>query len=303
MSEETGPGVDHSITINGVTLHYLDWGGHGPVLLFLTGLGNSARIFDDLAPRFTDRFRVLALTRRGHGRSEIPETGYDTGTLTEDIRAFLDALKIDRVSMAGHSLAGDELTRFVTLYPERVDRLIYLDAAYDRTTLPTLYASMPVQLPDESGQVWETWEAAEAEAQRVYPVWSEAIKRETRELLTEDAEGTLSARMPGPVQTALMQGTIESLPDFTRIVAPALSFYAIPESLFDFMELTEADRAAAEHWTREVFGPYARENVERFRREVPNGTVVEMAATHHYCFLDKPEAVYQEMRAFLVPEG
>ena len=84
------------ITANHVKLHYLDWGGKGKTLLFLHGLGDTAHIFDVLAPKFTNEFRVLGLTRRGHGESEIPEGGYDTETRVEDIRQFLDALKISR---------------------------------------------------------------------------------------------------------------------------------------------------------------------------------------------------------------
>src|SRR4051812_22060568 len=73
------------VSVDGVKLHYLDWGGKGKVLLFLAGLGNSAHIFDDIAPKFTGRFHVLALTRRGHGQSDKPATGYDLPTLTDDI--------------------------------------------------------------------------------------------------------------------------------------------------------------------------------------------------------------------------
>ena len=59
------------ITANGVRFHYLDWGGKGDAILLLHGLGNTAHIFDDLAPKFTNQFHVLGLTRRGHGQSEI----------------------------------------------------------------------------------------------------------------------------------------------------------------------------------------------------------------------------------------
>src|SRR5688572_16500381 len=82
------------LKVNNVKLHYLDWGGEGQVLLLLHGLGDTAHIFDDLAPRLTQRFRVLGLTRRGHGQSDKPETGYDTATLVDDILQFLDALRI-----------------------------------------------------------------------------------------------------------------------------------------------------------------------------------------------------------------
>src|SRR6478672_11581031 len=85
------------ITVNGVRLHYLDWGGQGDTMLFLHGIGDTPHGFDGFAPKFTNQFRVLGLTRRGHGESEVPDSGYDTATRVEDIRQFLDALKISRV--------------------------------------------------------------------------------------------------------------------------------------------------------------------------------------------------------------
>jgi pimeloyl-ACP methyl ester carboxylesterase len=51
--------------------------------------------------------------------------------LVEDIRAFLDAMHIDRVDLIGHSIAGVEMTRFAAKYPVRVRHVVYLDAAYD----------------------------------------------------------------------------------------------------------------------------------------------------------------------------
>jgi pimeloyl-ACP methyl ester carboxylesterase len=119
---------DRFVTVNGVRLHYLDWGGSGEVLLFLTALGGTANDVHSLAVHFTDHFHV---TRRGRGRSDRPEMGYDTATLTEDIRAFLDVLDIKRVTVIGYSVAGNEETEFATPYPQRVATLVYLDAAYD----------------------------------------------------------------------------------------------------------------------------------------------------------------------------
>ena len=88
---DTSPHMSDFVTVNdGTRLHYLDWGGEGPVLLFLVGFGCTAHIFDRFAPRFVGQFHVLALTRRGHGESDYPEAGYDIDTLTEDIRQFMD---------------------------------------------------------------------------------------------------------------------------------------------------------------------------------------------------------------------
>jgi non-heme chloroperoxidase len=94
------------VHVNGIRLHYLDWGGEGQALIFLTGMGSSAYIFGGYAPLFIDKFHVLALTRRGQGDSDYPETGYDADTLTEDIRQFMDSQHVEKATLAGHSLAG-----------------------------------------------------------------------------------------------------------------------------------------------------------------------------------------------------
>lgn len=97
------------VCVNGIRLHYLDWGGNGPRLIFLTGMGYSAYIFNKFAPRFTDQFHVLALTRRGQGDSDSPETGYDADTLTEDIRQFMDHLNIEKHISRVTRLRGSSL--------------------------------------------------------------------------------------------------------------------------------------------------------------------------------------------------
>src|SRR4030095_12925698 len=120
------------LTANGIRMNYLDWGGTGDVVILLAGLGNDAHVFDDFAPGFTDKFHVIGLTRRGFGETEWPAKGYETTTRVEDIRAFMDAQKITRAHLIGHSLAGDEMTQFATLYPQRVMKMVYLDADHDR---------------------------------------------------------------------------------------------------------------------------------------------------------------------------
>src|SRR3954454_5613365 len=111
------PAEDRFVVVGRIRLHYVDWGGTGVPLLFLTSFGASAHEFDQLAPRFTDRFHVLGLTRRGQPPSDVPSGGYDTGTLVEDIRGVLDVLGIARVAVAGYSIAGVEETLFAARYP------------------------------------------------------------------------------------------------------------------------------------------------------------------------------------------
>lgn len=138
-------------TVNGIKLHYVDWGGTGEPLLFLTALGgNAERQFEALAPPLTDRFHVLGLTRRGQGQSDKPVSGYDTDTLVRDLIGFLDLMRIQRVNLAGHSVAGAEMTRFAVTHPERVSRLVYLDSANDYKSLAKISAAAGLPPPRET---------------------------------------------------------------------------------------------------------------------------------------------------------
>jgi pimeloyl-ACP methyl ester carboxylesterase len=139
------------MTVNGVKLHYLDWGGKGEPLLFLTALGGAAGDFQAVAVELTDRYHVFGLTRRGQGESEKPATGYDTSTLVGDIKGFLDHEKIGRVILVGYSIAGNEMTEFATAYPRRISKLVYLDAAYDLQELAELGRKAQLNLPPLPG--------------------------------------------------------------------------------------------------------------------------------------------------------
>jgi non-heme chloroperoxidase len=115
-----------------VKLEVLDWGGPGRVLVLLTGLGNTAHVFDEFAPKLTPEYHVYGITRRGYGASSAPASGYSADRLGDDVLAVLDALKLDRPVLAGHSIAGEEMSSVTTRHPERVAGLIYIDAGYSQ---------------------------------------------------------------------------------------------------------------------------------------------------------------------------
>jgi non-heme chloroperoxidase len=116
-----------------VKLEVLDWGGTGKPVVLLAGLRNTAHVFDDFAPKLATQYHVYGITRRGFGASSAPVLGTDTYSadrLGDDVLAVLDALKLDRSVLVGHSIAGEELSSIATRHPERVAGLIYLDAGY-----------------------------------------------------------------------------------------------------------------------------------------------------------------------------
>jgi pimeloyl-ACP methyl ester carboxylesterase len=113
-----------------VRLEVLDWGGKGQSVVLLAGLGNTAHVFDNFAPKLTTMYHVYGITRRGYGASSAPDFGYSADRLGDDVLAVIDALKLERPVLAGNSLAGEELSSVGSRHPEKVAGLIYLDAAY-----------------------------------------------------------------------------------------------------------------------------------------------------------------------------
>lgn len=113
-----------------VHLETLDWGGRGRPVVLLAGGGNTGHVFDDFAPKLTDRYRVYSITRRGSPPSSVPEEGYSGEQMGNDVLAALDALGLKRPVLVGHSFAGQEMSNVATRHPERVAALIYLDAMH-----------------------------------------------------------------------------------------------------------------------------------------------------------------------------
>jgi non-heme chloroperoxidase len=113
-----------------VKLEVLDWGGTGRPLVLLSGLGNTAHIFDKFALKLNATYHVYGITRRGYGESSHPQSGYGADQLGDDVLAVIDALKLNRPVLAGHSIAGEELSSIGSRHPEKVAGLIYLDAGY-----------------------------------------------------------------------------------------------------------------------------------------------------------------------------
>jgi pimeloyl-ACP methyl ester carboxylesterase len=138
---DPSPHRERRLTIQrGLTLSVLDWGGahDGVTILWIPGANSTAHVFDDLAPRFAPAGRQLGLTPRGQAPSSIVDSGYSISDRLQDVLAVLDSFHVARAVLVGHSLAGDLLTAMALRFPSRVAGLVYLDAAYDRSSSPPL---------------------------------------------------------------------------------------------------------------------------------------------------------------------
>lgn len=141
------------ISANRLRFHCVDWGGQGDWLVLLHGLASQAHIWDLVAPKLIDSFRVIALDQRGHGLTDKPDTGYDFASITHDLDAVLDALRIDRAVLIGHSWGGNVALQYAVDHPHRVSGLVLIDGGFlqvgDRMDWPA--AEKMLEPPDLIG--------------------------------------------------------------------------------------------------------------------------------------------------------
>ena len=126
-----------------IKLEVVDWGGEGTPLVLLAGLTLNAHTFDHLAARFTGSYRVIGITRVGHGSSESRREDFSIARLAKDIINVIDAMNIDSAIFAGHSFAGGELNHLGRDFPERVKGLIYIDALQALDYIDSHFAVCP----------------------------------------------------------------------------------------------------------------------------------------------------------------
>jgi len=290
------------VTANGIRLHYLDWGGSGPALILVHGALDNPDLFDDLAPGFTDRFRVVAYARRGHGRSDA-KGPYDTATLTEDLRGVMDALGIAKAHLAGWSAGGNEITAMAATHPERVDHIVYLEGAYDWADpafVAAVKAAPPIFLTPPATAM------TSLDGYRAYQrtVWFPGVRDTSRfeayvrDLVVIQPNGTVRPRMSDSVTQAVLTALFTDRRDYTKVRSPALAIYA--ETFVDVRNGDSAQLAMNRAWDQKYWAPFRAASIERVRRELPNVQIVNVPGTHLDFVFTSREQVVAAMRRFLL---
>lgn len=287
------------ITVNGVRLQYLDWGGSGPALILIHGALDNPHMFDDLAPAFTDRFRVIAYARRGCGRSEAKEP-YDIATLTQDLRSLMDGLGVAKAHLAGWSAGGNEVTAMAGTYPERVDRIVYLEGAYDWADLSAeAFKSFPHELPGPASAM-KSLEAFRTYQRTVwFPAVSDGNRVEAyiRDLVVAQPDGTVRSAISDSALQAQINVLLTDHRDYIKVHSPALAIYA--ETFFDVRNGDLGLRATNRAWEQRYFAPFRAASIERVRRELSGVEIVNVTGTHVDFPFTSREQVVVAMRRFL----
>ena len=273
----------------GVRIHVLDFGGSGTPLVFLSGIGNNAHVFDNFAQRFTKQNRVVAITRRGFGESSHPDSGYDQATLAADVIAVLDSMGINKAVLAGHSIGGYEITHIAAKYPARVLGLIYLDAGSDPVSADSIRRAhearpaSPEAVPGPAARVSPP--PLDADSASPKAAWSYRV----RNGLTDNTESAVRAAyfyegfnpylannspFPARMLAEIRRG---GATPFAKVKAPAIFIMASAGSTI------------------------ARAQREYIVRELKGSRMVTIPGARHLIFFSHPDEVERIMKEFLSP--
>jgi 3-oxoadipate enol-lactonase len=208
--------------------------GDGPPLVMLHGLLAGRFAFSRQREEFANRYRLIMISARGHdGSDAILPANYGLGTSDlDDLRAVLDAERVDRVSLFAHSSGGATAFVFACRSPERVVRQVLLE--------PTLLALVP---PPDFARIVAENEALAAVGDTEEPV---ACMRAAIAFLAGDAWSRLDeptqakrlqalasiAPMVGPHLRGLGQLAVADA-DVTNLRPPTLLFRGVDSFAFE----------------------------------------------------------------------
>ena len=296
----TSEPVVHKVDVEkDVSLEILDWGGTGRSLVLLTGLGDDAHIFDNFAPKLTAKYHVYGVTRRGRGASSKPapmEVNYSADRLGEDVLAVIDALHLVKPVLAGHSLAGEELSYIGSTHPERVAGLIYLEAGYPYALYDQLHGQLDLDVIELRKQLRPLISGYAFEAVKDYSGLIANLQRVEKELEQHQLETKdLPPSWVSPRMTPDLFAIMEGRGKFTSIRAPSLLIFATDPAPIP----GDDAKSHSEEARQELLMRGKELQIEAFRRQVPSARIVLIPHATHYVFQSNEDQVRREMEAFI----
>jgi pimeloyl-ACP methyl ester carboxylesterase len=263
---------EHDVELQGIALRYATWGqakGDGEAILLIHGLTSSSLAWARLAPTLASAgFFVVAPDLRGRGHSSKPPHGYSIPQHAHDLLTLCDMLDLPTVHIVGHSLGAQIALYLAAMYPERVSRLVLIDAGgtfppdtreaigASLARLDTVYPSLDEYLSAMSRSPAHPWDA----------FWEAYYRYDA----TVHTDGTVTSRVPRAAIEEEMHALdlldLDRLPLAVR--APTLILRAPVGLLGPDRGLVLTTQAA--EWLRET---------------IPNSQVEDIPDTNHYTIL------------------
>lgn len=171
-----GAPADRTLTVNGLPVHYLDWGTQGAQpLVLLHGIARVARTFDHLAPHFARDYHVIAMDLRGHGDSGWdPQGHYLVEDYTSDLAGLVATLGLRDIVLWGNSTGGRVAQVYAGTHPALVSAVIVEDVGPER---PAAISNRRASRMSVEAAGWTCTDALFAEVKAAHPRTPDAVLR------------------------------------------------------------------------------------------------------------------------------
>jgi pimeloyl-ACP methyl ester carboxylesterase len=120
--------ADKWATVFGAKIHYLE-AGSGPVVILLHGLGGNTTNWAPTISPLAQKYRVIVPDQIGFGKSDKPMLNYRVSTLVDFLDGFYKQVGVQKATLVGNSLGGFTAAAFALAHPDKVDKLVLVDAA------------------------------------------------------------------------------------------------------------------------------------------------------------------------------
>ncbi len=269
--------ADRFATVNGLRIHYLDWGtaGRQPLIL-LHGIARLARTFDHLAPHFCRDYHVIAVDMRGHGDSDWdPRGNYLVEDYTRDVESLIAQLGLRDVVLWGNSTGGRVAQVLAGARPELVAAVIVEDVGPER---PPAISDRRAKRMAEEEKGWASADELLAQVRATYP------------------------RTPEPLLRAFVAHGSRPRAD-GRILwrrDPAINKGFVPTEIWRFVRAIKAPVIYILGGASTIVPPETQEELKRVLRQVQ---MVTMPGLGHYPSEERPEEFLAIVDRFLAEGG
>lgn len=271
------------VTVNNLKIRYLEWGSEDKTpMVCLHGQSGHAHTWDDFCEAMSPYYHVYALDQRGRGGSDWPKDGYHRDRFVEDLAAFMDALSLDKVVLAGASMGGWTSLLYTPDHQERVERIILVDIGPEREQAPTPPGGSPPRpvTPAE----FDNFEDAFRWARESNPRPTDARLRKDISERTKQREDGKWIWKPDPAMPPL---TDMDDNDLIARYWRSLEVITCP-----ILEVRAGDAATVSDGI-----------LERMKKVNPRLTSVDVEGSGHVITIDRPQGFIEATRSFLGVPG
>ncbi len=129
LSTSLAAELEHGdVRVHGQNMHYAE-NGSGPPLILLHGLWGGLNEWEPVIPALSASHRVIVLDFIGFHGSDKPDTHYHNALLSQFLAGFIDALKLENVTLIGHAMGANSATYTAVHHPDKVGALVLVDGA------------------------------------------------------------------------------------------------------------------------------------------------------------------------------